>query len=424
MLQIPKKAILLLGLALSQLFLGDAAENHKCADADVVTLLQPAAHISRVSSKSAMQTDATGLGLMSVLSILGLSVSILAFTIAGCLLPHLPAKVISFAVCAIYVGICVSVDVLIASQKTTHGDHMYAFDPLCAVILTESVKLVVSVVLLLTRKLQSGEPILPSDIQIASDVKCLSLPAALYVMQNILIYVALGKNDLASFGIFRDSTILWTALIWWFVFRGSLGHVRLAGITLLFSGMVLNRAGHFYLDHHAFSWQFLWVLVMTLANASGSVANEFAIKRNAQLDLNLQNSILYSMSIFLLLCLLAVADTPRLAGGPAAFFSGFTTTTTLMVGLEAMTGLLVSRLLKHADAVTKSVASCLRGPLLVALSPAFGSSPTDYGTIVSSMIVMTGAVIYLTQGPLKSTSEDVPSKGLHIKHFKGLVVKK
>jgi hypothetical protein len=265
----------------------------------------------------------------------------------------------------------------------------------------------VSVVLLVTKTIHSSQPILPPE-SVVSDIKWLSIPASFFTVNNILVFVALGSNDTAAFGIFRDTIILWTALIWCWVFRASLGYMRSAGIIVVFCGLVLNRTGHLLYSQQAWSWQFLWVLFMTLTNATGSVANEFALKRNAQLDLNLQNCILYTMCISFSLILLALADPARLFGGPSAFFTGFTASTMMMVGLQALAGLLVSRLLKYADAVTKSVATCLRGPMLVLVSPVFVHSPLDAGTVASSLTVAMGCCLYLTQGPLAAT----PIKGM------------
>lgn len=412
--------ITLLGIALGNVLVG-ADETDRCdGDAcfnDAMSLLQPTLQhtatrewlsLSSQSPSTIAEADSDafigtgiGWGITSIVALVGLTISVAAFTVSGWLFPLLSARVVSYAVCGIYIGLSVAIDLTIATQKTKNGRRMYAFNPVCTVILTETVKLMVSGVLLLTRKLHSGQPILPPDVlTLASDIKWLSLPATLFTVNNILVFVALGSNDTAAFGIFRDTIILWTAIIWWWVFRASLGYVRFGGIMLLFCGLVLNRAGHLFYNKQAWSWQFLWVLLMTLTNAMGSVANEFALKRNAQLDLNLQNAILYTMCITFSFFLLAIADSPRILGGPAAFFSGFTASTMLMVGLQALAGLLVSRLLKYADAVTKSVATCLRGPALVLISPAFVHSPLDAGTVASSITVALGCCIYLTQGPL------------------------
>merc|ERR1719327_1442140 len=87
----------------------------------------------------------------------------------------------------------------------------------------------------------------------AEDIKWLLVPAVLYALNNLLVFKALGVNDAASFGIFRDTTIIWTAVIRWSVFRTPLGLTRLLGIAVILLGLVLNRMPLFFDAKNAFS---------------------------------------------------------------------------------------------------------------------------------------------------------------------------
>merc|ERR1719428_1650174 len=129
------------------------------------------------------------------------------------------------------------------------------------------------------------------------DIKWLLVPAVLYALNNLLVFKALGVNDAASFGIFRDTTIIWTAVIRWSVFRTPLGRVRLAGVAIIITGLFLNRLSSVVGTNNAISFMFLWVVLMTLTNATASVANEYAVKRNKALDINFQNCVLYVAGI-------------------------------------------------------------------------------------------------------------------------------
>merc|ERR1719502_494979 len=100
------------------------------------------------------------------------------------------------------------------------------------------------------------------------------VPAVLYALNNLLVFKALGVNDAASFGIFRDTSIIWTAVIRWSVFRTPLGCTRLSGILIILAGLFLNRLSTFLSAKDPLSFMFLWVVLMTLTNATASVANE------------------------------------------------------------------------------------------------------------------------------------------------------
>merc|ERR1719364_33400 len=105
------------------------------------------------------------------------------------------------------------------------------------------------------------------------------------------------------------------------------------------------------------------------------------------------------MCICFSVIILAIRSPTHLAS-PGAFFQGFTNWTVLMVCLQASAGLLVSRLLKYADAVYKTIGTCLRGPSLVVAAPAILGSQQDFISVASAFIVAAGCLTYLTQGPL------------------------
>jgi len=310
-------------------------------------------------------------------------------------MPCLPSSAMGYVVCVIYLVISVTIDISIAIQKTSQtrassDKDVYEFNPKCAVFVTEFIKLVVSLGIAGVNALNEGER---PDVQLR-DATWLLLPAMCFTINNILVYQAIGKNDMAAFGVFRDTIILWTALIWRAFFSTELGWTRLTGICVIFGGLAINRAGV-----SAWNLAFLWVIVMTLTNATGSVVNEFALKRNRKLDINVQNSILYLACGTFAILLLAVDEPSRLTS-PTAFFKGFTGMTFLSLSLMAFTGLMVSRMLKYADSVTKTVACCLRGPTVVFISPYVLGVSNSWSGIISAVVVAAGCTIYLLCGPL------------------------
>lgn len=234
-----------------------------------------------------------------------------------------------------------------------------------------------------------------------SDVAWLAAAALIFTANNVLVWWAIGHNDVSVFGVFRDTMIIWTALLWRCVFKAPLGYTRLGCIAGIVAGLFLNRAGSMW-HGSPWTWAFLWVVVMTFCNALGSVINEFALKRSHDLDINLQNAVLYSMCA--LLCMLLLVGTkPEYLKNPTYFMQGISRWTLLTCTLQALAGLMVSRLLKYTDAVWKTAASCLRGPLLVALASAVPviSGEHDMATVMSAIVVAGSCFYYLVQGPLQ-----------------------
>jgi len=299
----------------------------------------------------------------------------------------------SLLLCAVYVCISVVIDLSIARQATVHGED-YRFEPMCAVLLTEFLKLLVSLGLAAQR---------PSYLKDSTsnltqkDVMWLVSAAAIFTVNNILLWWAIGQNDISTFAILRDTMVLWTALLWRGIFGVALGWTRLAAIWVVFMGLVLNQVQLW--EQATWSLAPLLVLAMTCCNALASVVNELALKQHRTVDINLQNSVLYFTCIILTLLTLLLSKRWRdvYAHG---FFHGFTRHTMFTVSLQALAGLSVSRILKYADAVQKTVASCLRGPILVMVSPAVVNSIADMTTFFSAAIVASGCLMYLMQGPL------------------------
>merc|ERR1740120_159601 len=101
-----------------------------------------------------------------------LSIGVSVFVAGGWLAPRLPAVLLSYVVCAIYISLSVSIDLLIAHQKRHNSTELadpYAFNPVCSVLLTEAVKLGTSTVLYMVSLRGSGLPLVPSALTL-SDV--------------------------------------------------------------------------------------------------------------------------------------------------------------------------------------------------------------------------------------------------------------
>jgi hypothetical protein len=304
-----------------------------------------------------------------------------------------PLMGLSAIVC--YIALSCLVDMNINAAGNGKG---VKFEAACSVLLVELGKLVMSAVLYTANRLQpmrDGEGYLQESFR-AKDVMFLAVPGGLFALNNILIYVSIGMNDMASFGVFRDTTIFFNAMMWCWVFQSSLGLTRMLTLGFVFAGLCINQIGP--MMNASLSASVLLVLAMTLTNACASVANEFAIKQNSQLDLNMQNAVLYSFCSMFALAYIIILHPERMTSLDS-FFANFDTLAWLLVAVQLCIGLLVSRILKYADSVSKAVGSCLRGPIVVFLAPLVGlHSRLDFLTGTSAVIVATGACYFLMQG--------------------------
>ncbi|CAK0826489.1 unnamed protein product [Prorocentrum cordatum] len=285
-----------------------------------------------------------------------------------------------------------AIDISIAVQKQPD----YSFNPVCAVLITEAIKLCLSTAVYAASFLGRARRVVPAEFSF-SDMLYMAVPAAIYSVNNILVFHAIQQNSMSDFGIFRDTMILWTASLWRFVFKVPLGYTRLMGIVVVFMGLIVNKVAS-TVSSGEITWRFLWVVAMTLCNSAGSVANEYALKRNSGLDINVQNMLLYMFGALFTTAILLLTDPQRFG----SLSAGFSSPTWLTIGLQSIVGLLIARLLKYSDAVMKSVATCLRGPLVVLVSPLFTHVPSTAISCLSALIVASGCLTYLTQGPISA----------------------
>jgi hypothetical protein len=237
--------------------------------------------------------------------------------------------------------------------------------------------------------------------------------AVAYALFNILVYCSIGSSDLGTFGILREMVILWTALMWKTVFGGVLGSTRLGGISLIVIGSMLAMRTVPTIHSLGQLKPFGLVLAMTLSNAGASVVNEFAMKANLALNINMQNLILYSCGVAFFAGFLALTSPKDLS--PWHFFNGFTVVTWATIALQASTGLVISRIFKYTDAMYKCAAAALRAPLLCCLGPVIlrnGQGHPPPLTIFASILTAIGCCAYLSQGRIQQLAKDaLPKQG-------------
>merc|ERR1719324_1739208 len=104
---------------------------------------------------------------------------------------------------------------------------------------------------------------------------------------------------------------------------------------------------------------------------------------------------LYFWCIAFGIVFLCIKDHTKLSSF-SSFFHGMDIRVMYIVALQLLAGLLVSRILKYADSLQKSVVASLRGPTLIA-SASFVGLPyqNEWTTFFSSVLVAASAGLFL-----------------------------
>eukprot|EP00416_Gambierdiscus_australes_P017568 CAMPEP_0171080796 /NCGR_PEP_ID=MMETSP0766_2-20121228/16094_1 /TAXON_ID=439317 /ORGANISM="Gambierdiscus australes, Strain CAWD 149" /LENGTH=456 /DNA_ID=CAMNT_0011538067 /DNA_START=75 /DNA_END=1445 /DNA_ORIENTATION=+ len=301
--------------------------------------------------------------------------------------------------CLAYASLSISIDLSIKNAARVNGGK-YSFNPACAVVTVEVLKLVVSMILFTVNarmQVKEGiELVLPS----LKDVAWLMVPGFVYTCNNIIVFEAIGHCPLGAFGVIRETMLIWNAVLWTIVFQAAIGRTRWFAIVLLFVGCVVNQLPAFF--RAEFTWGVLWAFLLAFSNAAGGVANEYAMKRKAAMDINLQNCILYFFCGSFGMIYLLVFQMSDLQRG---FFNGFSPQCIQVVVLQMLTGLAVSRILKYVDAVTKTIVAAFRGPGVIFFGAWIFHTRLHISEIVATIVVCVACFIYLREGPLVKAAD-------------------
>jgi len=303
--------------------------------------------------------------------------------------------------CIVYATLSISIDLSIKNAAEAYGGH-FPFNPACGVIVVEYAKFIVSFILFAVYVHDARSSNMEVAIPRPSDVAWLAVPAGIYALNNLLVFQAIKSTPLSTFGVIRETMLVWNALIWTATFRQSISAVRWMAIGGIFLGCCANQIPKMLNDE--FTPGIFWALLLAFSNAAGAVANEYAMKQRAALDINLQNCILYTLCGTFVFIGLAICE-PATVQSTSSFFSGFVPECWQVIILQVFTGLAVSRILKYVEAVTKTIVAAIRGPGVIFFGAILFHTFLGISEVLATLVVCVSCWVYLRQGPLVKPPE-------------------
>lgn len=293
----------------------------------------------------------------------------------------------SIAVPLLYMILYTIYDIMLAKQAQEGPNRYYRFEPACMVFVIEMGKLLLTLPLL--SMWMPAE--LPSPQEVRGAAAGLSFVAMCFTAVNVIQLISLAKVSLASYGVWYQTGIIFNAILWYVAFRTPLGLQKCLALFVLTVGCVANSIQPGMTVH--FDVHILIVICSAFISALGCVLNEYCFKRQFQMDLNIQNMILYSETTICCLILIAVVHPERLHSS-ANFFAGFTHMTFATAAISVCLGLCVSRILKYASTLTKNFAMALHCPVEVVVAHYVVGSPLTIFTLASAILIGVATCIY------------------------------
>ncbi|KAM8971920.1 putative UDP-sugar transporter protein SLC35A4 [Pelodytes ibericus] len=222
------------------------------------------------------------------------------------------------------------------------------FSSSAVVLLIEFSKLVVSLLLLLIWDLKSLKISLTWRLVVPY-----ALPAILYCVNNNLVVHMQVFMDPSSFQVLSNLKIVSTAFLYSFFLRQRLSIKKWLALFLLMTAGVFYSYGGIQ-DLETVSSQSLYItlpglllmLLYCLISGLSAVYTEMTLKTQ-NLPLNMQNLFLYSFGI--VMNLIAHLTSSQ----KTHFFDGFSVWVLVIIGSQALNGLIMSAIMKHSSNITR-----------------------------------------------------------------------
>lgn len=354
-----------------------------------------------------------------------------------------------------YISLFVSQGLLVTAVQKS---EIYGFSPTIVVLLTELVKLLICVVVYLSRSQRGGLPALLYDVKNNKGLLLLYLvPAFLYCLYNNLTFINLELFDLATYYCLMQFRIVLTAIIYQVLFRRQLNPLQWTSLLFLTTGCLIKEYGiydgipsqtigsyhnltisanessaspnlnsdrRFELNPVVkFFWSTSLLLLQMFCSCFAGVYNEYLLKDSStakNADVILQNIFMYVDSI---ICNLLVLRLPPSAnknlrddrvdqGPPLSTTLHNLLTSPLVIILifnNALLGLVASFFLKSLNSISKTFASALELFGVTFLGWILFNNAVDIHTIIA-LILVTAAMILYSKNPVSVASPDKTSQ--------------
>ncbi|OIT30530.1 CMP-sialic acid transporter 2 [Nicotiana tabacum] len=184
------------------------------------------------------------------------------------------------------------------------------------------------------------------------EVKVYPIPAALYLVKNLLQYYIFAYVDAPGYQILKNLNIISTGVLYQIILKRKLTEIQWAAFILLCAGCTtaqLNPSSDHVLQTPLQGW--VMAIVMALLSGFAGVYTEAIIKKRPSRNINVQNFWLYVFGMIFNAFAIMTQDFDAVMND--GFFHGYTLITVLMILNHALSGIAVSMVMKYADNIVK-----------------------------------------------------------------------
>ncbi|XP_071698091.1 CMP-sialic acid transporter 2-like isoform X2 [Rutidosis leptorrhynchoides] len=184
------------------------------------------------------------------------------------------------------------------------------------------------------------------------EVSVYPIPAALYLVKNLLQYYIFAYVDAPGYQILKNLNIISTGVLYRIILKKKLSEIQWAAFVLLCAGCTtaqLNPSSDHVLQTPFLGW--MMAIIMALLSGFAGVYTEAIIKKRPSRNINVQNFWLYVFGMVFNVVAILVQDFGAVMN--KGFFHGYSLITVLMIINHALSGIAVSMVMKYADNIVK-----------------------------------------------------------------------
>uniref|UniRef100_A0A7N0UXX8 CMP-sialic acid transporter 4 n=1 Tax=Kalanchoe fedtschenkoi TaxID=63787 RepID=A0A7N0UXX8_KALFE len=178
------------------------------------------------------------------------------------------------------------------------------------------------------------------------------VPAALYLVKNLLQYYIFAYVDAPGYQILKNFNIISTGVLYRIILKRKLSEIQWAAFILLCAGCTtaqLNSSSDRVLQTPLQGW--IMAIVMALLSGFAGVYTEAIMKKRFSRNINVQNFWLYVFGMIFNAVAIVIQDFDAVVN--KGFFHGYSFITVLMIVNHALSGIAVSMVMKYADNIVK-----------------------------------------------------------------------
>lgn len=210
----------------------------------------------------------------------------------------------------------------------------------------------------------------------------------IYCLYNLLRYYALTISDPGTYRVMINLRVATTGLLYQvFKVGDPLTPRKWSALVLLMLGCAIMKWGELYVT----LFPIFIISILAFLGSAGGVYNEKILKKDMNVDINLQNVYLYIFTILFNVLSILLTD-PVLLTSPSTLFRNWSSTMLPMIMLGGGGGFMTALMLKRLNVLTKEYANGFEMLSTALLSFYFFGYPDLDIKVFLSILVVTSSI--------------------------------